>query len=268
MDRNTPATDPDRPRGILTVGDREFLRTTPVETGDGLERQKRYRIRERIRNAFLDFSVIWGYLSEEDTDALFDSPPSEVVEGMTAALSFIYQGTRDGVEVDGRDSKSFESMLKRAIKTAVFHQGERLPAAGYIDVRFENDSIVVEETMPQDVDIEKVGEKIENGEVDDLTHAQALAFLQLYDAEDGLDPDYPRRVRERYEEMGGLRPLLSDEEGTEKKQLIDEWIDDHSRVHERKERAEVKALLDSDPEAVIGALEQANLLDQGGDDKE
>lgn len=193
--------------------------------------------------------MIWGYFSEEDTDAIFDSPPSEVAEGMIAALSFIHQGTRDGVEMDSRDSKSFESMLKRATKTSVFHQGERLPAAGYIDVRFKNNSIVVEETMPQDVDIEKVGEKIESGEVDDLTHAQALALLQLYDAEDGLDPDYPRRVRERHEEMGGLEPLLSEEEGTEKKQLIDEWFDDRSRVRGRKDRTEVKALLDSDLEA-------------------
>lgn len=260
MGEKTPHND-SRPRGILTEGDREFLRDTPEGTGEALGRQKRYRIRERIQNAFIDFSLIWGYLSDEDTDAIFEDPSTELIEGMTAALSFIYRGTSDGVEVAGLAPDSFEPMLKRAIKNSTFDPTGKTPNAGYIDVRFEHDSIAVYEALPQNIDIEEVGEKIEAGDVGELTHAQVLAFLQLYELGGGLDTDYPKRVRERNEALFGRGPLPTEEAEKRRKKYTDERFEDSERVREQKTKAEVEALLESDEEIVLDVLKQQGLLD-------
>lgn len=62
-----------RERGILTTRDREFLRG---ELNDELTKneqyQKRYQIRQRIRNSMFDFWILNQNLSNRDTGMLWD----------------------------------------------------------------------------------------------------------------------------------------------------------------------------------------------------
>jgi hypothetical protein len=61
----------DRSRGFLTQHDREYLLGQHDEMSDNYENQKRYQIRERFRNAMLDFYYMSEYLSDRDKRLLW-----------------------------------------------------------------------------------------------------------------------------------------------------------------------------------------------------
>lgn len=61
----------ERNRGFLTKHDRKYLRGRLDEMDDNTEHQKRYQIRERFRQAMLDFYFMSEYLSAEDKRLLW-----------------------------------------------------------------------------------------------------------------------------------------------------------------------------------------------------
>lgn len=63
----------DRDRGILTKRDREFLLgDIDNELNDNQQYQKRYQIRQRVRNAMFDFHILYHALSRRDVSMLWD----------------------------------------------------------------------------------------------------------------------------------------------------------------------------------------------------
>lgn len=55
----------DRPTGILTKGDIEFLRGNSSKS-DAAKRNQRMRIRNRVRSAIIDFSLLFAHLDRKD----------------------------------------------------------------------------------------------------------------------------------------------------------------------------------------------------------
>ncbi|MFC6723180.1 hypothetical protein ACFQE1_01985 [Halobium palmae] len=55
----------DNPKGILTAGDREYLRDKSLKSGSA-ERTARKRIRERVRDGIIDFSILLTHLESRD----------------------------------------------------------------------------------------------------------------------------------------------------------------------------------------------------------
>lgn len=73
----------DRDRGILTPRDREFLLTELAEElNANAVTQKRYQIRQRTRNALLDFYVLQS-LPNDEIDLIFDDYTGEFDDGAT-----------------------------------------------------------------------------------------------------------------------------------------------------------------------------------------
>ena len=63
----------ERDRGILTEHDRRYLLGEfEGELSENAEYQKRYQIRQRIRNAIIDFQIISGGLDARDVNHLFE----------------------------------------------------------------------------------------------------------------------------------------------------------------------------------------------------
>jgi hypothetical protein len=63
----------DRDRGILTKRDRKFLQgDLDKELNDNQQYQKRYQIRQRVRNAMFDFQILYSALSRRDISMLWD----------------------------------------------------------------------------------------------------------------------------------------------------------------------------------------------------
>ena len=66
--------DDGRERGILTSADREFLRSDPDEYSRQARHARRDAIVERMRNAVLDFSILFEELDRDDFETIFSRP--------------------------------------------------------------------------------------------------------------------------------------------------------------------------------------------------
>ena len=117
----------DRPRGVLTPIDREYLRgVSAVEPGSSHERNVRGRIRERSKNGLLDGDLLFARLESRDRQRIFesaddlqfsrsaqkntervsdvDSPP--LVEGICGWIGLIYL----------EKEADFSSLIEKAIE--------------------------------------------------------------------------------------------------------------------------------------------------------
>lgn len=65
--------DQERGRGILTQADRDFLRGKKEYANEQSERDARYRIRQRVKNAVMDFSILLRYMQEKDRKQIFSN---------------------------------------------------------------------------------------------------------------------------------------------------------------------------------------------------
>ena len=92
--------DDGRERGILTSADREFLRSDPDEYSRQARHAREDAIVDRVRNAILDFTVLFEGLKPDDFNRVFgrypnpksgryDDPALEA--GLRDALAFILQ---------------------------------------------------------------------------------------------------------------------------------------------------------------------------------
>lgn len=153
--------NPDRKRGMITSGDREFL-ARQTDEYDQASRNKRYRIRERVINSFYDFNDL-RLLNKEDQGKIFekllDAGPT-----LTSTLEFVYAGITGDTERTGKvDTTTLEETLSAAAQQV---EGDR----GYMsNVKI---NIEVDRKKP---DIEHITEKILEGEA---TNQEFIYYLQ------------------------------------------------------------------------------------------
>lgn len=99
----------ERGRGILTPDDREFLKGEKKYQNEQSERDARYRIRSRIKDAILDFSILLHHLDSRDREQVFSA--YEDVGGLS----------RTDEEVSGEAFRSLveATMFKKGISDAI-----------------------------------------------------------------------------------------------------------------------------------------------------
>ena len=233
-------TDDEKTAALLTPAHREYLRGERTPPNESAERALRSRIRARIKAGIEDFHLIWKHLSAKDSEQVFDSPRGNILYGIRGALGFIYRGTRDGIREDATGQPyTFERLLRQAIRREEYDPDGPIPAGTLINVRFEDNKIVVDKTPQIFHDYERIGEKIEAGDINELTRRELAWFVHYYNVDGALDPYYPARRSERKrEELEELRAL--DEEGDPnavKDRIEDSHAQDRDRMLERRERA-------------------------------
>lgn len=199
----------ERPRGILSPADRKYLLASDEELRDEYSRQARSKrdeaIHVRVRNALKDFQILVSELSQADFEKIFQQPSAGDINGMTAALSFIYRGTRNGVQVGGfgfgSAKASFEPMLRRAIRNseATLDGPDTNPLL--FDVIFDHDTIITKKTVPADSDIERISAKIDADEINDLSRGELAWFIQIYNQSGELDTDAAVDAYQRMESL-------------------------------------------------------------------
>lgn len=184
--------------------------------------QHRKAIRRRVINTFLDFQLLEEHLDQPERDRIFDSlnankvlsdseqdeveiyaDPSEQVFSLSTMLAFIYRETREGTG----HHPPFASLLEHAIL-----QGENEPGATYWG-NYEV-TIEVEEITPETINVNAITERIQNGDIDQLTEGEMAAFLSILGNSSEFDSsmvkrEYDRLVEEYEEEYGGQAPDLS-----------------------------------------------------------
>jgi hypothetical protein len=117
-------SEQNRDRGILTSADRSFLNGEAELRNEQSRRDARYRIRNRLSNAILDFQILLNSLDEKDSESVFEnllSQNGEEIElapnhELIQAITFLYEG----IEGQGFD---FEKVLELAIVRSETRQG-------------------------------------------------------------------------------------------------------------------------------------------------
>jgi hypothetical protein len=170
------AADADRPRGILTPSDRDFLLGRKTDYTDHSEKQKRNRIRRRVRNAVLDFSILFEYLEERDRETVFDPDDEDrdaYTQGITDMLAFLHLGTM-----------GYHTPFKDMLAEGVGKAEQRLAGSNYrmVDVEFNVEPV-------GQIDVDEVVEKLETESFAELTDEELRAFVRLLTMSDSFSPD-------------------------------------------------------------------------------
>ena len=160
------AADADRPRGILTPSDRDFLLERKTDYTEHSMKQKRNRIRRRVRNAVLDFSILFEYMEERDRETVFDPDDDErdaYTQGITDMLAFLHLGT-----------VGYHTPFKDMLAEGVGKAEQRLAGSNYrmVDVEFNVEPV-------GQIDVDDVVEKLESEEFAELTDEELRAFVRL-----------------------------------------------------------------------------------------
>ncbi|MFC7198751.1 hypothetical protein [Halospeciosus flavus] len=165
-------TSPDRGRGVLTQSDREFLLGRKSDYTEQSRRQKRSRIRRRVRNAILDFSILFEHLDERDREMVFDPDDDyreEYTRGITDMLAFLHLGTM-----------GYYTPFKHMLAEGVNRAEQELAGSDYrmVSVEFNVDPV-------GRIDVDEVVDKLEEGRFAELTDEELQAFVRLLaDADD------------------------------------------------------------------------------------
>lgn len=199
-------TDQTPAGALLSKKQREWLETGGSDPDVAAHRQLRVRIRKRLLQSFLDFRLL-DALPNEDAEKIYQGMTHDHARGMVAALSFIWRGSRGGMDVRG--DMRFEPMLKDAIRAAEYSPDDHAPHYLAVDVSFENDRIEVSKPTLADVDLERVGQKIADGEIGDLSHAELGYFMHYYQQGEGEDFD-PQMPARRVAAVGEEIPMEQD----------------------------------------------------------
>ncbi|MFC6823502.1 hypothetical protein [Halopelagius fulvigenes] len=169
----------DRERGILTPSDREFLLGRKTDYTEHSKKQKRNRIRRRLRNAILDFTILFDHLEDRDRETVFD-PDDEAREaytrGIVDMLGFLHLGTM-GYYVP------FKDMLGQGVNRAE----QKLAGSDYrmVTVDFNVDPV-------GQIDVDEVVDKLEAGHFDEVTDEELRAFVRLMTESETFSPSEMR----------------------------------------------------------------------------
>jgi len=105
-------TPEDRPRGILSKTDREYLCGLKEYAQPQTDANRRQDIRERVENGLNDFTLLWMLLEQDEREKVFDGlgedGTDEVIESM---VTFAYLGI-------GRDRTRLEESIERGVLAA------------------------------------------------------------------------------------------------------------------------------------------------------
>lgn len=194
-------------KGFLTATDRKFLRGEKEYNSKQGRYDRRRAIRERTRQAFRDFTLLYEELNQDERRKVFDiiaagtyhpnlredfdeDPPEEIKEaqefrsGLFSTLAFMYLGVWETAVPFGD-----------LVEGAVF-QSERKHLGRYVDVSFS-----VEEKEPMGA-IESAIKKLENGDVDELDHTEMRLLIEfMTDPNDFPPSDARKEALQRLNDM-------------------------------------------------------------------
>lgn len=163
----------ERGRGILTPSDREFLLGRKTDYTEHSRKQKRNRIRRRVRNAILDFPILFDHLMDRDRETIFnpdDEARDAYTQGIIDMLGFLHLGTMGYYT-------PFKDMLAQGVNKAE----QELAGSDYrmVTVDFNVDPV-------GQIDVDEVINKLENERFDEITDEELRVFTRLLAESEGF----------------------------------------------------------------------------------
>lgn len=133
-------TPEDRPRGILSPTDRDYLCGLKEYAQPQTDANRRQDIRKRVEDGLKDFALLWMFLEQDEREKVFDAlgedGTDEVIESM---VSFGYLG------ID-QDTTRIEECIERGVLAAanadkLFRSAGRATDANVsIDIEYDPDA--------------------------------------------------------------------------------------------------------------------------------
>lgn len=258
--------DTTRDRGILSPEDRAFLLhhadsgvdRTVEGTQTSSERNTRLRIRKRIYNAILDFTLIYLYLPERDRKLIFSNPrrdPDDELDlwsGAIHALAFLYERL-----TEEEAYQNFEYSLQSAILTVLDKPG--MARQKDLDVL---GSVMVDIDTSRVVDLGPIGKKISREGRFALSESELRAIEGLVDEkpDEELHPELKDDLLSNVEKVRSKRETDRVAEEPLSEKWFDAWydvlgnldIEDETKMREKL--TEIEEEINSD----IGELLSSN----------
>lgn len=179
-----------RGRGFLSGADRKWLLMSREDFIEEHSRQywgqRRDKITERLRNAFLDFSLVFEHLGEDERAKVFGRKPGQPIpdpdvrRGVRDALALIYRETK---APEGQGSP-FEKLLEHAINLGEAEPGAQLLAPYKVDFEVEK--------MHDVIDYEVLLDRVEAGNTSSLSEQEMEILLQFLTSTGSVDTETAR----------------------------------------------------------------------------
>lgn len=163
----------DRPRGILSPTDRDYLCGLKDYSHNQTELNRQQSIRERIIEGIRDFDILWLLLDESEREKIIDTFETEGINtSFSSIVSFMYLGL-------DRDTDRMEDIIEQGIYQAVNYDisGRWSGGANEVSVNIDIDRYP---------DADELYTRFKKGEGDQLTPAEIGTLVQAgkLDAED------------------------------------------------------------------------------------
>lgn len=203
--------DDERGRGIFTPADREFLRDGADEYSRQAQYERRKAIEDRVRNAFLDFPILFEYMKQEQREQVYaklsgaeaaDEPltptekPPEAFEVLAALAGIFYEAS---LPMEIPMNVSFAEGVHSVIEQSAKH----LPPGATMRVSVGDIDIEVEKEEDRYPQIDRAIRKLEaGGRLADLEHGELLHYSRYARSVGSFDTEaVARRRREQVDEQ-------------------------------------------------------------------
>lgn len=175
----------DRPRGILSPTDRDYLCGLKDYSHSQTELNRRQEIRERTIEGIRDFNLLWLLLDEPEWKKVIEAFETEELNtAFASTVAFMYIGI-------GQDTGRMEEILERGL-----YEGANYDISGRWSG--EANDVAVDIDIDYEPNVEELYTRVQQGEGDSLTPAEIGALVQAgkLDPEDletleDSGPDFP-----------------------------------------------------------------------------
>jgi hypothetical protein len=155
----------DRPRGILSPTDRDYLCDLKEYDHHQTELNRQQVIRERITEALRDFDLLWLLLNDSEIDKIVDSFETEELDtALSSIVAFIYIG------LDG-DIERLKKVFEQGIYEAANYEVSSRWSGGANEVSVDID-------IDRHPDVDKLYNRFKTGEGMRLTPAEIGSLVQ------------------------------------------------------------------------------------------
>lgn len=178
-------TPEDRPRGILSPTDREYLCGLKEYEHAQSEANRRQDIRKRVQNGLEDFVLLWLLLDRNEMELIFDSLDEETIHNSFSSMfAFAYRGLDS-------DKNWLEEIIESGVllganyDTSDRREGEATDVEVSIDIEYNPDVDAIYGRLKSEgadqLTPREIGVLVREGKID----AEELAELE------DSSPDFP-----------------------------------------------------------------------------
>lgn len=227
--------------GFLTGVDKEFLKSQKngeeYYTGTNAKQQRyerREAIAKRTRQAFHDFAQLYDTVDEHERNRIFNvsedpttDEANQLLDSLIDTVAFLYLSMNGGSDRGGAYyrplGRPFQSILEPGVEKAEQQRATQPSRFSVVNAHLTVDASDIEKT-----DVERMIDKVAEGDLSDLSGGEARGLLELADKAENQGSLFISGWRELGEKIQQRRAerddILTQEDWEEIRNLSDEEV--------------------------------------------